>query len=85
MRTRGAHSWVRNTPTGLPDCTSIVSSSARPCNVRTMASKASHDRAARPVPPYTTRSSGRSATSGSRLFINMRSAASWGQPRQLSS
>ncbi len=26
MSTRGAHSWVRMTPTGLPDCTSIVSS-----------------------------------------------------------
>ena len=45
-----------------------------------MASKASHERAARPVPPYTTRSSGRSATSGSRLFISMRSAASCGHP-----
>ena len=33
-----------------------------------------------PVPPYTTRSSGRSATSGSRLFISIRSAASWIQP-----
>ena len=29
MSTRGAHSWVRNTPTGLPDCTSSVSSSSR--------------------------------------------------------
>jgi hypothetical protein len=29
-----------------------------------------------PVPPYTTRSSGRSATSGSRLFISIRRAAS---------
>ena len=38
-----------------------------------------------PVPPYTTRSSGRSATSGSRLFISIRSAASCGQPRQESS
>ena len=51
MSTRGAHSCVRNTPTGLPDCTSIVSSSASPRRVRTMASKASQLRAARPVPP----------------------------------
>ena len=27
ISTRGAHSWVRKTPTGLPDCTSSVSSS----------------------------------------------------------
>src|SRR6266850_288488 len=31
------------------------------------------------MPPYTTRSSGRSATSGSRLFISMRSGASVSQ------
>ena len=85
MSTRGAQGWVWKTPTGLPDCTSIVSSSPRPWRVRTIASNASHERAARPVPPYTTRSSGRSATSGSRLFISIRMAASWGQPRQLSS
>ena len=30
MRTRGAHSCVRSTPTGLPDWTRSVSSSARP-------------------------------------------------------
>ena len=29
MSTRGAHSWVRKTPTGLPDCTSSVSSASR--------------------------------------------------------
>ena len=29
ISTRGAHSWVRKTPTGLPDWTSSVSSSAR--------------------------------------------------------
>ena len=28
MSTRGAHAWVRKTPTGLPDWTSSVSSSA---------------------------------------------------------
>src|SRR5262249_44339204 len=39
-------------------------------------------RAALPVPPYTTRSSGRSATSGSRLLWSIRSAASWIHPLQ---
>src|SRR6266568_8671667 len=34
------------------------------------------------MPPYTTRSAGRSATSGSRLFIKQRSAASCCQPLQ---
>ena len=47
----GAHSWVRNTPTGRPDCTSIVSSGASVVRVRTMASKDAQLRAARPVPP----------------------------------
>src|SRR5690606_28398356 len=42
-------------------------------------------RAARPMPPYTTRSSGRSATSGSRLFWITRYAASVSQERQDSS
>ncbi len=51
MSTRGAHSCVRITPTGLPDCTSSVSSSFSVLSVRTMASYASHDRAALPVPP----------------------------------
>ncbi len=74
--TRGAHSCVRNTPTGLPDCTNIVSSGFMVRMVRNMASYASQLRAARPVPPYTTRSSGRSATSGSRLFCNIRYGAS---------
>ena len=50
-----------------------------------MASKHSQLRAARPVPPYTTRLSGSSATSGSRLFIRQRSTASVCQLRQLSS
>src|SRR5579863_484528 len=44
-----------------------------------MASKHSQLRAALPMPPYTTSSSGRSATSGSRLFISMRSGASVSQ------
>ncbi len=51
MSTRGAHSWVRSTPAGWPDCTSIVSSSPSVRSVRTIASNAAHDRAARPVPP----------------------------------
>src|SRR5690606_33462608 len=85
MRTRGAYGCVRNTATGFPDWTSIVSSSSSSRSVRTIASNASQLRAARPVPPYTTRSSGRSATSGSRLFISIRSAASCVQPLQLSS
>jgi hypothetical protein len=38
ISTRGAHSWVLITPTGLPDCTSIVSSSASVVSVRTSAS-----------------------------------------------
>ena len=37
MSTRGAHSWVRNTPTGLPDWTSSVSSDSRSRSVATMA------------------------------------------------
>src|ERR1019366_4199516 len=81
INTRGAHSWVRITPTGRPDCTSIVSSSFKLCSVRTIASNESQSRAAFPVPPYTTRSSGRSATCGSRLFISIRIAASCGQPK----
>ena len=47
----GAHSWVRSTPTGLPDWTSMVSSSRSVVSVRTMASNAAQLRAARPVPP----------------------------------
>src|SRR6185437_7428327 len=49
----------------------------------TIASNASQLRAALPVPPYTTRSSGRSATSGSRLFISIRIAASCCHPLQV--
>jgi len=51
MSTRGAHSWVRMTPTGLPDWTSIVSSPASVVSVRTIASNDRQSRAARPVPP----------------------------------
>ncbi len=51
IRTRGAHSWVRITPTGRPDWTSIVSSCLSVRRVRTMASKERQSRAAFPVPP----------------------------------
>jgi hypothetical protein len=51
ISTRGAHSCVRHTPTGLPDCTSSVSSPSSRCSSRTIASNAAHERAARPVPP----------------------------------
>src|SRR5271165_2446604 len=44
-----------------------------------MRSNAGQSRAARPMPPYTTSSPGRSATSGSRLFMSMRSGASVSQ------
>src|SRR5688572_11099338 len=81
-RTRGADAWVLNTPTGFPLCISSVSSFSSLRSVLTMASKDSQLRAAFPVPPYTTRSSGRSATSGSRLFMSMRRAASCCHPLQ---
>ena len=48
---RGAISWVRKTPTGLPLCTSSVSSFSSRRSVATIAWNASHERAARPVPP----------------------------------
>src|SRR5258705_9821652 len=80
IKTRGADACVRNTPTGLPLCTRSVSSFSRVVRLATIASKARQFRAALPVPPYTTRSSQRSATSGSRLFISIRSAASCGHP-----
>src|SRR5450631_286152 len=54
----------------------MVSSFSNVVSVRTIASKDFQSRAALPVPPYTTRSSGRSAFSGSRLFISIRSGAS---------
>src|SRR4030095_4708968 len=63
---------------------SNVSSFSSCCSERTIASNASQLRAALPAPPYTINSSGFSATSGSRLFIKQRSAASWCQPLQLS-
>src|SRR5277367_2796615 len=83
MSTRGASACVGNTPTGLPDCTSKVSSSVKVFKVSTMRSKQFQSRAARPMPPYTTSSAGFSATSGSRLFISMRNGASVNQERAL--
>ena len=51
INTRGALSCVRNTPTGLPDWTSSVSSSRNRSSVRTMSRSAWCERAARPEPP----------------------------------
>ena len=51
ISTRGAHSCVRKTPTGLPDWTSSVSSSSNSRSDSVIASNASQDRAARPLPP----------------------------------
>ncbi len=56
MSTRGAEGCVRNTPTGLPDWMSSVSSPSSFRRARTIWWKASQLRAALPVPPYTTRS-----------------------------
>ena len=81
----GCRVVVRKTPTGLPDWTSSVSSFSSRWSSATIASKASQERAARPVPPYTTRLSGSSATSGSRLFMSIRRAASCCHPLQESS
>src|SRR5215831_11467925 len=81
ISTRGVSECVRNTPTGFPDWTQSVSSASRSRNDLTMRSKLSQSRAARPTPPYTTSSWGFSATSGSRLFISIRSGASVSQLR----
>jgi hypothetical protein len=51
ISTRGASACVRNTPTGLPDWTSSVSSSSSLSSVATIASKLCQSRAARPMPP----------------------------------
>ena len=70
ISTRGASAWVRNTPTGLPDCTSSVSSFS---SARSAADDARRrtPSCARPCPCRRRRPGprGRSATSGSRLFI----------------
>src|SRR5689334_7599845 len=82
--TRGASACVGNTPTGLPDWISSVSLSFNSRSDFRMASKHSQLRAARPMPPYTTSACGFSATSGSRLFCNMRNGASVSQLLQVS-
>ena len=51
ISTRGASGCVLNTPTGLPDCTSRVSSFSSARNERQMASNDGQSRAAFPVPP----------------------------------
>ena len=51
MRTRGACACVRKMPTGFPDWTRRVSSASSARSAATIASKASHERAAFPVPP----------------------------------
>lgn len=51
ISTRGAHSWVRITPTSRPDWTSIVSSCLSVRRVRVIASNERQSRAALPVPP----------------------------------
>ncbi len=51
MSTRGASAWVLNTPTGLPDWTSSVSSSSSSRSVSTIRSKQAQLRAALPMPP----------------------------------
>src|SRR5712671_6178712 len=69
-------------PTGLPDWINKDSSFSTIFNALMILSNASKLRAALPRPPYTIRSSGRSATSGSRLFNNILNAASCIQPLQ---
>ena len=51
MSTRGALEWVLNTPTGLPDWISRVSSSFRSLSEARIWSKQAQSRAARPMPP----------------------------------
>src|SRR5215203_2361475 len=79
----GALLCVFKMPTGLPLCIKSDSSFSSIFNAAIMLSKASKLRAAFPLPPYTIKSSGRSATSGLRLFNNILNAASWIHPLQL--
>ena len=51
ISTRGANGWVGKTATGLPDCTSRVSSAARSTSVALMAARLAGSRAALPRPP----------------------------------
>ncbi len=80
ISTRGASGWVGKMPTGFPDWIKRVSSRPKVRRAETIRSKAPQFRAAFPRPPYTMRWSGSRATSGSRLFMRRRRAASWGQP-----
>ena len=84
MSTRGASLCVFKMPTGLPLCMSKLSSFSNIFKPFMMLSNASKLRAALPRPPYTIKSSGRSATSGSRLFKSILNAASCTQPLQMS-
>jgi hypothetical protein len=51
MTTRGAAACVRSTATGLPLCTTSVSSCSSARSAVTIASNAAQLRTARPVPP----------------------------------
>ena len=51
MSTRGESTVVRNTPTGLPDCTNSDSSSFNARSASRMASNEAQSRAALPMPP----------------------------------
>ena len=51
MTTRGASLCVANTATGMPDCTTSVSSSPRSLSAATMAWYDSQLRAHLPIPP----------------------------------
>ena len=82
IKTRGASAWVGKMATGFPLCIRSVSLSFKSIKAFCIVSKASRFRAALPRPPYTIKSSGRSATSASKLFTSIRRAASCTQPLQ---
>src|SRR5215204_3447536 len=84
IKTLGESLCVFRIPTGLPDWINSDSSFSNTFNAAIILSSASKFLAAFPLPPYTIRSSGRSATSGSRLLSNILNAASCIQPLQLS-
>jgi len=83
IRTRGAHSWVSKTPDRLARLDKEGLVAFQPA-------KLTHDRVVclpraggLPRSSVDDEVSGRSATSGSRLFMSIRIAASCGQPRQV--
>src|SRR4030095_14973548 len=84
IKTLGESLCVFRIPTGLPDWINNDSSFSNTFNAAIILSSASKFLAAFPLPPYTISSSGRSATSGLRLFNNILNAASCIQPLQLS-